>query len=57
MTHPSGSGKQPDDSSEQPLRVKRGAFPTPQSEIEKSQPFIPDLNQAADPDAEEEEEG
>jgi hypothetical protein len=60
MTNPSGSEKQPDDSSERrrPAKPKRGAFPTPQSEIDKAQPYIPDLNQAAEnPEAEEKEEG
>jgi len=59
MTNPSESGKQPHEASEQsrPAKPKRGAFPTPQSEIDKAQPYIPDLNQAADdPEVEEKEE-
>jgi hypothetical protein len=28
-----------------PSRPKRGAFPTPKSEIEKAKPYIPDVNE------------
>jgi hypothetical protein len=28
-----------------PPRPKRGAFPTPKSEIEKAKPYIPDLGE------------
>jgi hypothetical protein len=28
-----------------PARPKRGAFPTPKSEIEKAKPYIPDVGQ------------
>lgn len=31
-----------------PSRPKRGAFPTPKSEIEKAQPYIPDMREEED---------
>jgi hypothetical protein len=57
------SGNSPE--SPKPPRPKRGAFPTPKSEIDKAQPFIPDAgddegsseespDEPADPDSEKE---
>jgi hypothetical protein len=34
---------------------KRGAFPTPRSEIEKAKPYLPETDQAADQSAAESE--
>ena len=31
-----------------PSRPKRGAFPTPKSEIEKAKPYIPDVGEEED---------
>jgi hypothetical protein len=38
-------GESPDNPPElvKPSRPKRGAFPTPKSEIEKAKPYIPDV--------------
>jgi hypothetical protein len=58
---PSGNSPEPP----KPLRPKRGAFPTPKSDLDKAQPFIPDAgdeegspeespDEPADPDSEKE---
>jgi hypothetical protein len=47
MTDKSESGEDPDNppkSIETP-RPKRGAFPTPKSELEKAKPYVPDLDE------------
>jgi hypothetical protein len=45
MVNMSGSGETPDDS-QKPIKPlitpKRGAFPTPKSEIERATPYIPE---------------
>ena len=46
------SSAPPDDSSK-PAELptpKRGAFPTPKSEIEKAKPYIPDAGEEDDPE-------
>jgi hypothetical protein len=50
MTDRSDSSASPDDSSK-PVEAptpKRGAFPTPKSEIEKAKPYIPDAGEEDD---------
>lgn len=47
MTDKSESGAAPGDSSE-PIGLptpKRGAFPTPKSEIDKATPYVPDMGE------------
>lgn len=50
MTNTSESGTAPDDPPTQtePSRPKRGAFPTPKSEIEKAKPYNPDISEVDD---------
>ena len=50
MTNMSDSGAAPDDSPKpaRPLKPKRGAFPTPKSEIEKAEPYIPETDEEGD---------
>ena len=50
MTNTSDSSAAPDDSPKpiNPPRPKRGAFPTPKSEIEKAKPYIPDADEKED---------
>jgi hypothetical protein len=45
MNNVSDSGESPDNPPKpvKPTRPKRGAFPTPKSEIEKAKPYIPDV--------------
>jgi hypothetical protein len=52
MTDRSDSSTPPDDSSKPvgPPTPKRGAFPTPKSEIEKAKPYIPDSGEEDDPE-------
>ena len=52
MTDSTDSGTPPDESSKpvKPPRPKRGAFPTPTSEIEKAKPYIPDTSEEDDPE-------
>jgi len=40
VTGPPESGDQPEP--RKPGRPKRGAFPTPKSEIDKAEPYVPD---------------
>ena len=51
MTDSSDSSTPPDESSKpvKPRTPKRGAFPTPKSEIEKAKPYIPDTSGEEDP--------
>jgi hypothetical protein len=48
----SESGAAPGDPQEpiKPPRPKRGAFPTPKSEIEKAKPYIPDADEEDEPE-------
>ena len=50
MTNMSESGEAPGDPPEpiKPPTPKRGAFPTPKSEIEKAKPYIPDIGEEDD---------
>jgi len=50
MTNTSESGAVPDEppTTIEPLTPKRGAFPTPKSEIEKAKPYIPDIGEVDD---------
>jgi hypothetical protein len=68
MTNESGPDEAPRNppNLNKPPRPKRGAFPTPKSEIEKAKPYIPDAGGDEDPqegkpdqptDIESEEEG
>ena len=52
MTNTSDSHATPDDSSKpaEPPTPKRGAFPTPKSEIEKAKPYIPDAGEKDNPE-------
>ena len=52
MTNMSESGAGPGDPPRptKPSRPKRGAFPTPKSEIEKAKPYIPDAGDEDDPE-------
>lgn len=52
MTDRSDSSVPPDDSSKpaEPPTPKRGAFPTPKSEIEKAKPYIPDAGEKDNPE-------
>ena len=52
MTNRSESGPAADDSQEliQPPTPKRGAFPTPKSEIDKAKPYVPDIGKGDDPE-------
>jgi hypothetical protein len=52
MTDMSESGAAPGDPSKPNKRPtpKRGAFPTPKSEIEKAKPYIPDNGEKDDPE-------
>jgi hypothetical protein len=54
MTNTSDSSAAPEDSQEptEPPGPKRGAFPTPKSEIENAEPYIPDIDEKDDPDRE-----
>jgi hypothetical protein len=54
VTNTSDSSAASEDSPEQtePPGPKRGAFPTPKSEIENAQPYIPDIGEKEDPDSE-----
>ena len=47
MTDKSESGAEPGDPPEpiEPPRPKRGAFPTPKSEIDKATPYVPDTGE------------
>lgn len=56
MTNAPESGKTPDDAakSTKPRRPKRGAFPTPKSEIDKAQPYIPAKRDEDDPESQSE---
>ena len=53
MTNMPESGSAPGDPSKsnKPPRPKRGAFPTPKSEIDKAKPYIPDSGQEDDPES------
>jgi hypothetical protein len=59
MTDKSESGAAPGDPSKpiKPPGPKRGAFPTPKSEIEKAKPYIPDIGEKDGPDEEDDPEG
>ncbi len=50
MTNMSDSSAAPGDSPKpvKPLKPKRGAFPTPKSEIEKAKPYIPETDEEDD---------
>ena len=50
MTDKSESGAAPGDPPEPigPPRPKRGAFPTPKSEIDKATPYVPDVGEEDD---------
>ena len=50
MTNTSESGAAPDDPPTQivPSTPKRGAFPTPKSEIEEAKPYNPDISEVDD---------
>jgi hypothetical protein len=50
MTDVPDPGESPDNPPEQvkPPAHKRGAFPTPKSEIEKAKPYIPDVGDEDD---------
>jgi hypothetical protein len=50
MTNMSDSSAAPDDSPKpaEPLTPKRGAFPTPKSEIDKAKPYIPETDEEGD---------
>lgn len=50
MYNMSGMDKSPDNPPEpiKPPRPKRGAFPTPKSEVEKAKPYIPDVGEEED---------
>jgi hypothetical protein len=52
MTNMSESGAPPSDPQKpiKPPRPKRGAFPTPKSEIEKAKPYIPDIGEEDEPE-------
>jgi hypothetical protein len=52
MTDRSDSSAPSDDSSKpaEPPTPKRGAFPTPKSEIEKAKPYIPGTSEEDDPE-------
>jgi hypothetical protein len=54
MTNMSESGTAPGDPPKpiKPSRPKRGAFPTPKSEIENAKPYIPDTGEEYDPERE-----
>jgi hypothetical protein len=58
MTNMSDSSGAPDDSQKppKPLRPKRGAFPTPKSEIDKAQPYIPAPDEESDKEGKDEED-
>jgi hypothetical protein len=64
MTHGADCDDAPRDPAApaEPLTPKRGAFPTPRSEIEKATPYVPDADQAEEgpeqePDPTEDEDG
>lgn len=50
MTDKPESGAAPGDPREpiEPLKPKRGAFPTPKSEIDKATPYVPDMGEEDD---------
>lgn len=50
MTNVSDPGESPGNSPKpiKPAGPKRGAFPTPKSEIEKAKPYIPDMGEKED---------
>jgi hypothetical protein len=50
MTDPSESADVPGDqpSPPEPTKPKRGAFPTPKSDIEKAQPYVPVADEVDD---------
>ena len=52
MTDVPDPGKSPENPPEQvkPPAHKRGAFPTPKSEIEKAKPYIPGSGEEEDPE-------
>ena len=52
MTDVPDPGESPENPPEQvkPPAHKRGAFPTPKSEIEKAKPYIPDAGEKDDPE-------
>jgi hypothetical protein len=54
MTSMSESGATPDDDHPpkpiKPPTPKRGAFPTPKSEIERAKPYIPDNSEKDEPE-------
>jgi hypothetical protein len=52
MSDMSESDEAPDDAPEpiKPATPKRGAFPTPKSEIESAKPYIPDTGAKDDPE-------
>jgi hypothetical protein len=52
MTNMSDSGTAPSDPPKpiKPPTPKRGAFPTPKSEIEQAKPYIPDNGEKDDPE-------
>ena len=54
MTNTSDSSAAPEDSPEptEPPGPKRGAFPTPKSEIENAQPYVPDIDEKDESDTE-----
>jgi len=54
MTNMSESSATPDDSLKpaKALKPKRGAFPTPKSEIDKAKPYIPEADEEGDQEGE-----
>ena len=54
MTNTSDPSAAPENSPEpsEPTGPKRGAFPTPKSEIENAKPYIPDIEEKDDQDGE-----
>ena len=53
MTDPSEpfAGDRPP--SDEPIKPKRGAFPTPKSDLEKAEPYVPDADGRDDLEADE----
>jgi hypothetical protein len=58
MTNVPESGEVPDDASKPARghRPRRGAFPTPKSEIDKAQPYIPASGDEDDPERKSEQQ-
>ena len=53
MSDPREPSEVPDDQPqpERPIKPKRGAFPTPKSELDKAEPYVPDSGDGDDADA------